>query len=110
MKINDENDIQINKAITLRESGKGDEDIFRMFPALKDEISEVFEIIDMLSQTGKKVLPSKSLLKKALINVPRQNKTESILKTNDRPRLSNADIDPRDSSRIRVKVEHILII
>ncbi|MFA6096632.1 MAG: hypothetical protein WC788_03335 [Candidatus Paceibacterota bacterium] len=103
MKINNESDVQINKAITLRESGKSDEDIFRMFPSLKDEISEIFEIIDMLSQNGKKMLPPKNLLKKVLVNVPRQNKTESILKQGDRTFPRHANNKPFDEEPYQQK-------
>ena len=97
MKINNENDEKINKAIMMRGSGKKDEDIFRTFPALKNEIAEIFEIIDMLSENGKKMIPPKNLLKKVLVNVPRQNKTESILKQRDRTVPRSANINRSDS-------------
>lgn len=80
MKINNENDEKINNAILLRESGKKDQDIFKMFPEVKNEISEIFSIIDTLSKGSIRAVPPKSLLRKVLINVPKQNKTESIIK------------------------------
>lgn len=98
MKINSHRDEQINKAIQLRESGKKDEDIIKMFPGVEDEIFEIFSIINMMSKNSTKSAPPKIFPREVPINLPRQNKTESIIKQTDatshRNYYDNSNNDP----------------
>lgn len=110
MKIDNINDEQINKAIEMRESGKKDTEVFKMFPGIKDELYEVFEIIDMLRQNGKKVKAPENLLRKVLINVPRQTRTESILKQNNIPSVPHSGIVTSNSYKGRPFSETLSLI
>jgi len=93
MKINNKSDKQIDEAISLRESGVKDREILTMFPDLKDEIAEIFEIMDMLAENQNKIMPSQDVLRKVLISTSKQNKTESILRPDNKTHQFDVSAD-----------------
>lgn len=84
MTINNTDENKINKAILLKEGGKSASEIMEMFPEIKDELSEIFSIADVLSKKGESIKAPEESLNKILYRAPKQNRTESILRLDEK--------------------------